>query len=272
MLNEGYFDKIYYRFWQCDGAFANVFAIHGLGGHSLWFDNAGQIFNENKINLFSFDLPGFGRSKYPRGAIDSYKTWIISTKETLEQFLHVCNVTAPVFVLGHSMGALIAIMIAKNIRTNGWIISVPSFEGYDKTWPFKSFILPVLLKAVFKPQENIKVPFGPELLTKNKETQLEVKSDPLRVINLNAHVYQEVFILTQITKKSINNMKEPVLFLQAGKDTICSNEAMDRYFNKLCLKDKRRKIYANSLHDLFIEDELEQIVTDIADWIKEHIV
>ena len=272
MLNEGYFDKIYYRFWQGEEVFANVFAIHGLGGHCVWFDNAGQLFNKNKINLFSFDLPGFGQSKYPKGTIDSYKTWINTTRETLGKFLQTRNVTAPVFILGHSMGALIAIMLAKSVRASGWIISVPGFEGYDKTWPFKNFILPVLLKSIFKPQENVVVPFGPELLTKNKETQAGVKKDPLRVVNLTANVYKEVYLLTQSTKMSIDNVKGPVLLLQAGKDSICSNVAMDEYFNKITLSDKSKKVYENSFHDLFIGDELEQIVTDITGWIKDHIL
>ena len=87
MFQEGYFDKVYYRFWQVDNAMANVFAIHGLGGHSFWFDSAGNQFNKNKINLFSFDLPGFGKSKYPKGEIPSYKDWIEVTRQVLEIFL-----------------------------------------------------------------------------------------------------------------------------------------------------------------------------------------
>ena len=273
MFDEGFFDKVYYRFLKIDSdnAIANIFAIHGLGGHCLWFDNAGRMFNQNKINFFSFDLPGFGQSKYPKGTISSYKEWIDITKETLQKFLIYFGIKSPVFILGHSMGASIAILLSKNVKAHGWIISVPGFEGYSQTWPLFSFVFPVLFKAIVKPNENIILPFGPELLTKNKETQLKVKKDPLRVINVSAKIFMQVYLMSLAAKQFNISEDELVLLLQAGQDKVCSNEAMLEYFNKLKSKDKVRKVYENSYHDLFIEDELEQIVNDISVWIKNKI-
>ncbi|MBI3590404.1 MAG: alpha/beta fold hydrolase [Candidatus Melainabacteria bacterium] len=271
MLDEGYLDKVYYRFWKTnepDNATANVFAIHGLGGHSFWFENAGTLLNKNKINLFSFDLPGFGKSKFKLEEITSYNVWLNVTREVLENFLLTFQIKSPVFILGHSMGALLAVLLNKTVKANGWILSVPGFEGNDKTWPLNSFVLPVLFKAVFNPRENFAVPFGPELLTKNAEVQLKVKKDPLRVINLNASIFRHVYFLAQRTKRSANLLNGPVLMLMSGKDMICSNAATERFFDEITVSDKSKKIYTNSFHDLFIEDELEEIVDDITKWIK----
>lgn len=271
MLHEGYFDKVYYRFWEINNPKANVFAIHGLGGHCKWFDEAGKLFNEKEVNLFSFDLPGFGQSKYPIGTIDSYKTWIKVTKETLEKYLYSFNVRMPVFILGHSMGALISILLAKNVKANGWILSVPGFEGDKRTWTFKNFILPAILKSLFQPEEKISMPFGPELITKNKERQKKIKQDLLRVVAPAAKVFFELYLLAEITRRTGFSEECPVIMLEAGKDMICSNEAADRYFNEIKLKDKTKKIYEYAFHDLFLEDELEQIVSDLTVWIKERL-
>ena len=275
MLHEGFLNNIYYRYWQLDkqsNAIANVFAIHGLGGHCIWFDSAGVLFNKRNINLFSFDLPGFGQSKYPRGTVNSYYVWLEETRQTLEKFLVQFNVKEPVFILGHSLGALLAILLSKTVKANGWILSVPGFEGEKDMWPFFSFIAPVLFKGVFKPDENIVMPFGPEVLTKNKDTQLKVKKDPLRVVTPSAQIFKHVYFLSQKTKRMHDFPKEPVLVLMAGEDKVCSNTVMEEYFNELTVKDKCKKIYTNSFHDLFIEDELNQIVNDISVWITEHIV
>ena len=274
MLKEGFFDKVYYRFWQVEksSAIANVFAIHGLGGHCMWFDNAARIFNENNINHFSFDLPGFGQSLFPRGEIGSYKEWITITRRVLETFLNEFQVSSPVFILGHSMGASIAVLLSKIVKTNGWIISVPGFEGHSDTWPLKDFIIPVLLKSVIKPKEEIIMPFGPELLTKNKDTQLKVKQDPLRVINPQSGLFMQVYLLSQMARRSYDLLSSPVFLLIAGKDTVCSNPAMEDFFEKIKISDKKMKTYTDSFHDLFIEDELNEIVSDISLWIKEHLV
>ncbi len=274
MLKEGFFDKVYYRFWQIEKSsksVANVFAIHGLGGHCVWFDNAARIFNENSINHFSFDLPGFGQSLFPRGEISSYKEWITVTRRVLETFLSEFEVNSPVFILGHSMGASIALLLSKNVKANGWIISVPGFEGHSETWPLKEFIIPALLKSVMKPKEEIIMPFGPELLTKNKDTQLKVKEDPLRVINPQAGLFMQVYLLSQIARRSYNLLSEPVFLLIAGKDKVCSNFAMEKFFEKIKSSDKKMKTYVDSFHDLFVEDELNEIVNDISLWIKERL-
>ena len=274
MLNEGFLENIYYRYWEIEKpetAIANVFAIHGLGGHSIWFDNAAGFFNKRKINFFSFDLPGFGQSKYPKGQIDSYNSWIEITKSTLEKFLHDFNIKAPVFILGHSLGALLSILLSEKVKANGWILSVPGFEGHKETWPLFSFIFPVLAKAVLKPEENIIFPFGPELLTKNEEVRQKVKRDPLRVVNVSARLFMQVYLLSLKAKEAKTFPKDPVIVLKANQDKICSNVAIERYFNELLNNDKCMKSYTNSFHDLFIEDELGQIVNDISVWIIQHL-
>jgi len=115
------------------------------------------------------------------------------------------------------------------------------------------------------------MPFGPELLTKNKETQLKLKKDPYRVVTPSAQIFKHVYFLSQKIKNLHNLPREPVLMLIAGEDKVCSNASMDEYFNKLIVRDKCKKIYTSSFHDLFIEDELSQIVNDISVWITEHL-
>ncbi len=273
MLQEGFLDKIYYRFWRTDNnnAVANVFAIHGLGGHCLWFDKAGKLFNANGINFFSFDLPGFGQSKFPKGQISSYKIWLETTRDVLTKYLMNFFVMSPVFILGHSLGALLAILLSEKVKTNGWILSVPGFEGSKQCFPFKDFIFPVLMKSVFKSEENVILPFGPDVLTKNKDTQLAVKMDPMRIVNLAPDVYKHVFFLSLKAKNSAILINAPVLMLTAGNDVVCSNEAMESFFEKIQFPDKSKKNYTDSYHDLFIEDTLDLIVSDISGWIKNRL-
>ena len=270
MIYEGYFDKVYYRFWQANdtNAIANVFSIHGLGGHCLWFDKAAGLFNENNINHFSFDLPWFGQSKYQRGYIDSYKTWVSVTKEVLEKFLTHFNIKTPVFILGHSMGALIATVLSNNVKPHGWILSVPGFQGNNKIFSPGKFILPVLYKSLCNPTEPIALPFGPELLTRNKETQLKIKQDKLRVVNVSAKALKEVYFLSAKVQKSTRQINAPVLMLEAGQDMVCSIPAMDKYYDEIESDDKSKKVYTDFYHDLFVEDDLKLIIDDVSEWIR----
>lgn len=269
MLRDGFRENIYYRYFQADNAIANIFAIHGLGGHCLWFDQAAKLFNKNNIGFFSFDLPGFGQSKYEKGYINSYNEWVSSSKNILWWFLNYFKTNKPVFILGHSMGALVALVLSLNVKTNGWILSVPGFKGTNECFPFFGFIFPMLMKTLISPRKTITMPFGPELLTRNKKTQLMLKKDPYRVINPGAHVYFQVYLLSKEAISICSKFTEPVLMLMAKEDKICSGKVMKECFNQIKSNDKSKKEYENSYHDLFVEDELEIVVSDITKWIKD---
>ncbi len=271
MFKYGYIDKAYYRYFSVENPCANIFAIHGLGGHCVWFDNTAKLFNKQNINFFSFDLPAFGQSKYQRGSINSYNEWIDVSREVIEKFLLQFNVKEPVFVLGHSMGALIALLLSKKVKANGWILSVPGFGGNAKTWPFFDVVLPILTKAILKPEETVIMPFGPELITKNKDTQMKIKRDDLRVTNPTARLLKEVNFMAKSAIQTGKDFKEKFILLEAGEDLVCSNSAMDRFFESNSSEDKTKIIYESSYHDLFIEEDLEKIVSDLSLWINKRI-
>lgn len=272
MLRDGYLDKVYYRFFEVENPVANVFLIHGLGGHCLWFDEAGKLFNKHSINSFSFDLPGFGQSKYAKGKVDTYKIWINTTRDLLWSFISKYSKGKPLFIIGHSMGALIAMVLAKNVQASGWILTVPGFEGHKKSFPPLQFVLPTILSSIFMPTKKIIVPFGPDRLVKNKDMQCRLKEDPFRVIDQDAKIYLEVYLLGKLAKKLCKSFNEPLLMLQAEEDIVCSNEAMLKYFNLIPSSDKEKIVYQNAYHDLFVEDCLEQVIKDISSWINKQIL
>ena len=82
----------------------------------------------------------------------------------------------------------------------------------------------------------------------------------------------QVYLLSQMARRSYDLLSSPVFLLIAGKDTVCLNPAMEDFFEKIKISDKKMKTYTDSFHDLFIEDELNEIVSDISLWIKEHLV
>lgn len=266
MLETGFIDKIYFRYWRAEKPAASVIAIHGFGGHSIWFDKAGGFFNKNNISFFSFDLPGFGQSKYERGDVDSYMTWVNVAKSVFEHYKENHSKGKKVFIMGHSMGSLLTIMTNKEVNSDGIVLSVPGFDGSKEAWPLK-LVLSIMFNSIFSPQKPITVPFGPELLTRSREAQLECKKDPYRVISPKAKVFLQLKLLGMAAKKTLPKIKTPVFLIKAEKDMVCSNEAMDLAYKEILSSDKQIKEYKDFYHDLFLEEEQEEVVGDISTWI-----
>lgn len=89
---------------------ATLVFLHGIGNSShSWNDTIDLLPDDLPANIIALDLLGFGESPQPDWAVYSAETQARAVVKTLL----VLGVTKPVIVVGHSMGALVAIEFAK---------------------------------------------------------------------------------------------------------------------------------------------------------------
>lgn len=126
---------------------ATVLFLHGIG-------NSGAAWNEvidklpNDIRLVTIDLLGFGNSKQPAWATYDAK---IQAKAILATYLRL-RIKGRVIIVGHSLGALIAVEIAKRypLIVQALILCGPPFYRVDET---KRHLVPSadkLLKDIYQ--------------------------------------------------------------------------------------------------------------------------
>lgn len=84
-----------------------VVFLHGfLASARYWRKNQKKLSHD--YQTIAFDLLGFGRSPKPRKSSYSYDDHLTAILHTLEQK----GITGPIILVGHSMGALIALRLA----------------------------------------------------------------------------------------------------------------------------------------------------------------
>lgn len=87
---------------------ATVLFLHGIGNSGdAWSDVIAKL--PNDIRVVSIDLLGFGDSPKPKWALYNAKT---QARSVLATYLKL-RITAPVIIVGHSLGSLVAIEITK---------------------------------------------------------------------------------------------------------------------------------------------------------------
>ena len=115
---------------------ATVLFIHGIGNSgAAWQDTMKGL--PGDVRLITIDLLGFGRSKQPPWAVYSAKT---QARSVLATFLKL-RVRGRVIIVGHSLGALVAVEIAKRypLLVRSLILCSPPFYKVD---PKKRNLLP----------------------------------------------------------------------------------------------------------------------------------
>ena len=94
------------RIWQAGTTKAVLLGIHGGMSHSGDYETVGSFFRQHEVTTISFDLHGHGT----RQLIDipSFEVFIDDVVDMLE-WVRQHYPTTPLFIVGHSMGALIGL-------------------------------------------------------------------------------------------------------------------------------------------------------------------
>lgn len=130
------------RIWQAGTAKALLLGIHGGMSHSGDYETVGSFFRQHEVTTISFDLHGHGT----RQLIDipSFEVFIDDVVDMLE-WVRQQYPTTPLFIVGHSMGALIATHLALSNKLAPYSVSgiVLSSPYYANAIPVPAWMIPL---------------------------------------------------------------------------------------------------------------------------------
>src|SRR5687768_10683451 len=100
---------LYYRAWESNQPRAALLVVHGLSDHSGRYEYFGHRMAGSGISVYSFDLRGHGLSEGRRGHADRFEVLLQDVDGFRREVDTITGGTLPLFLLGHSMGGLIAL-------------------------------------------------------------------------------------------------------------------------------------------------------------------
>ena len=118
---------LFWRIWQPQESRAALCVLHGLGEHSGRYRPLAEDLGRRGISVFTFDLRGHGHSQGSRGDVDFFSRFLedlLAMESVMEMEV---GGGIPRFLLGHSMGGLIALRRLQTLAEPyaGGILSAP---------------------------------------------------------------------------------------------------------------------------------------------------
>jgi acylglycerol lipase len=244
---------------------AVVVIVHGLAEHSGRYDYVTRKFNENQISVYRFDHRAHGRSGGIRGDNDDPEKFLKDT-DLVVQWAIAENPGKPVFMLGHSMGGLIAAsygaihgeVLRGQILSGAALDFLPLFGDLKETYTeaMGNEVMPNSLAAA--------VCRDPEVVKAYEEDPLVLKGVTLRLLYTTFN--QGIERLHQ----NISNYRIPCLILHGGNDLLVPHSASQWFYDHVSSQDKALKVYPDCYHEILNEkEEKDQVIADIVAWIKE---
>jgi alpha-beta hydrolase superfamily lysophospholipase len=138
--------KIHLQTWTPEGEPAGVIQLlHGLGEHSSRYGHVAKHCNEQGIAVYALDHYGHGKSDGLPGYVERFSVYLDGAKSLLDKIGNE-QPSVPVFLLGHSMGGLIAVtlLLERQDAFRACILSGPAIETDEKPSPPAMFVVRIL--------------------------------------------------------------------------------------------------------------------------------
>jgi len=211
----------------------NLLIIHGLGEHSGRYLKLIKLLNENGVKVFTFDLPGHGKSKGLRGDISSLE----------ELFKYIENYIPDNYILfGHSLGGLLATRFCQftEKKPEKLILSDPAIGNIAK-----NKVLLAFLKIFKKMQISNRIKL--EDLSTNPNAIEKYKNDILVHDKITIRTVLMMFNEAEKALERIEELKLPTLLLYGKEDKIINVSEYDKI-----IQDNITKVsFEKGKHELF---------------------
>ncbi|WP_059171469.1 alpha/beta hydrolase [Bacillus sp. FJAT-27445] len=245
--------------WEADGeAKAVIVMVHGAMEHHRRYGWLIEMWRSSGFHVIMGDLPGQGMTtRAYRGHIDSFDEYLTEVKDWIEA---AYTYGLPVFLLGHSMGGLIAIRLLQEEKLTiaGAILSSPCLGLVHEPSRFLN-LLSYGMNAVF-PSLRMNSGISVKMATRNKEVQEFDLNDTLYVTKVSVRWYRELQAAMKAAFHQLGQIQDvPALVMQAGDDLIVNKKAVRSWFNQAPLSEKRFKEWPEFYHEIFNEPEREKV-------------
>lgn len=265
--------RLFSRRVRVESPRAGLLIAHGLGEHSGRYARLAEGLAAMGIAVFSFDHRGHGQSDGKRGHVRHFSQYTDDLDQMIDRSRHALPEGAPLFLLGHSMGGVIALVYAAEHgdKIEGMVVSSP---GLAPTAPPSVLRLALvrLMSAVF-PSLSFDNNLDPQVLSHDPNTVNAYIEDPLVHRRISARWVTSFLSAGKTALEDAPRIKTPILMQVAGDDRIVSPEASRRFFKQLGSPDKTLRVYKYLFHEIYNEKKQyrKQVVRDLESWIKDHV-
>lgn len=222
-----------------------VLIIHGFAGGVYDEEILANKLELSGYSVFTFTLPGHEKILFNKVKKED---WINKCTYEIETLLN--NGFKDIYVIGHSMGGVLACYLASKYKeVKKLVLAAPAFKYL--TFGEENFELLHALK-------------NSPLLFKDYKKE-EIIS---RLVQFPTSVIKEFTSLVELNQDTPSKISIPTLIIQGDNDKIVPITSSQYVYDKLSSKDKKLYIVEGVTHDIFRSDKVDEIISEVLKFLK----
>ncbi len=266
----GYQDaELYYQVWRPQTSVGTILITHGIAEHSDCYQKLAEDLAAAGRTVFVWDLRGHGRSEGKRGYVNRFQDFC----EDLEAGIRFVKSqdyarSAPLVLLGHSMGGLITLKTFVNHTPAGIHCLALSSPALGLSLPvpkLKEKAAHIL--ADWAPKITLYNEIDFSLLVRDENLVREYKADPLRHDRISPRLFLGMVEAMNEMKAAAKEIHIPLVLQVAGREKVVSTPIAEQFFENLASKKKKIFIYSQSFHEIFNDLDRDEAIKDLLSFI-----
>jgi lysophospholipase len=258
---------IFWRSWTPEDVppRAAIVLLHGLGEHSGRYDHVVARLVEEGYAVHALDHRGHGRSDGPRAFIEDMDN-VVADVDTLVDRVAGTEPSVPVFMLGHSMGGLIALRyaLAHQERLAGLILSaaLAQLDAVPKPLEVVGRAL-----SMIAPRAPL-IAIDPTLTSRDPAVVEAYRSDPLvHHGKVPARTAVQLADTVESFPSTVAAITVPTLILYGTADGLCPPAGSVMLAERIGADDITVTAYDGLFHEILNEPERETVLEDVTGWL-----
>ena len=262
--------------WKAAKPKGVVQLAHGLGDHALRYEELAQHLVQAGYSVYADDHRGHGKTGVKQHDGDLSKMGKLgpgglrATIESVRQFTRVVraeNVDAPLALLGHSWGSLMA-QIILNTHSAEYEAAVLTGTAYRTLFDMASGDLN-------KNHKNLGTT-GNEWLSRDVSVHTAFTDDPFTFSAAAAKLFGLVDGMRLLGRPAKNFEHDIPLLIMIGSDDSLGGEKSiaklaKAYVERSGLTDVEAIVYPEARHEIFNETNREEVFADLIAWLDSHL-
>lgn len=263
--------ELYHQGWQPEGeAKAAVLITHGLAEHGGRYMNVVDKLVPQGYAVYAIDHYGHGRSDGTRVFIPKFDDFITPLVKLLGM-VKEWHPGKKVFLLGHSMGGLIAayFLLDHQEKFEGAVLSGPAAKIPDNISSTTLFLSKILSKLA--PTAGV-LGLDANLISRDKNVVDAYVNDPLVYTGkTTARLGAEMLAGMSRLLAERGRISLPIILMHGSEDGLADPAGSQELYDAVASEDKTLKFYQSYYHEIFNDIGKEAVLNDLYQWLEAHL-
>ena len=243
---------------------ATVLVVHGLGEHAGRYDGLARQLNRWGYAVRGYDQYGHGKSGGLRGTVPQQQRLLDDLADLVESTRNRTP-DIPLFLLGHSLGGLVAAGFVSRgtVPVDGLVLSSPALA------PRLNAVQKLLLAIVPRLAPNLTVSNGvdPHFLSHDRAVVQAYCKDPLVHDRISGRLARFIADEAERVRSCAPSWRVPTLLMYAGGDRIVDPRGSHTFAAAAPRNVVTAQCFDGYYHEIFNERRAQPVFTRLRHWL-----